>query len=59
MVIHVILLVALPCENGKSEGERKAQTMEGTVITERKVRNQRAVINDTILVGTCSEHHQH
>ena len=37
----------------------KAQTMEGTVITEREVRNQRAMINDTILVGTCSEHHQH
>ena len=32
---------------------------EGTVITEREVRNQRAMINDTILVGTCSGHHQH
>ena len=29
---------------------------EGTVITEQEVRNQRAMINDTILVGTNSGH---
>ena len=37
----------------------KTQTMEGTVLTEREVRNQTATINDTILIGTCSRHHQY
>ena len=51
------LLVALLCENGKSNGRRgKTQMMEGTVITEQEVRNQTAMINDTILVAMCNGH---
>ena len=33
--------------------------MEGTLITGQEVRNRKAMINGTILVGMCSEHHQH
>ena len=43
----------------KARERGKTQMMEGIVITEQEVRNQRTMINDTILVGTCSEHHQH
>ena len=58
--IYQTLLVALPCENGKSEGKRKDSNGGGnSIIIEREVRNRRAMINDSILVGTCSGHHQH
>ena len=50
-----------PWENGKTRARerRKTQTTEVPVIIEWEVRNRRAMINDTILVGMCSEHHQH
>ena len=45
------MLIALPCENGKSDRKRgKTQTMEGTVITEQEVRSRRAMINGTIAI---------
>ena len=52
-------------EQGKEERletrgkEERLETTEGTIITEQEVRNQRAMINDTILVGKCSGYHQH
>ena len=65
LMLHILLIwsfmgyCSLHCHvKMKRARERgKTQTMEGTIITEREVRNQRAMINDTILVGTCSEHH--
>ena len=63
------MLVALPCETkrarerGKTRNNRgkeeRLEMTEGTIITEQEVRNQRAMINDTILVGKCSGYHQH
>ena len=57
--VYQILLVVLPCEIKRARDTEKTQTTEGTVITEQEVRNWRTMINDTILVGTCSVHHQH
>ena len=41
----------------KTESAREERMTEETVITEQEVKNQRAMINDTILFGTCVGHY--
>ena len=57
LMLHNYFVDYVKMERARERG--KTQTMEGTVITEREVRNKRAIINDIILVGMCSEHHYH
>ena len=65
IVVHVMEKNELNCllhchekmERARERG--KTQMMKGTIIIEREMRSQIAMINDTILVGMCSRHHQH
>ena len=49
--------IALCIALWKQKVQGKERMTEETVITEQEVRNQRAMINDTILVGMCVGHY--